>query len=127
MHPLFLAALIQDQGAVILYMECRSCLSFRSCRCFVYIYLYISSCSSWICQKLAAEQLLLSRYRRSWPAHHSQIILSPSPLHQLGRAGRRVRSILYGLSLCVEDHPTTLRHPNRQTRPPYIPGGKIER
>ena len=65
------------------------------------------------------------RTSRLWPAHHSTNHPSPSPLLQLGRAGRRVGSILYRLRpLCIGP---PCRIPTDRTAPHIFLGEKIER
>ncbi len=93
----------------VLYTGCRPCLpcmiSLMSVFC-VHLVIYqqlqqldLPEARSWA----APRQGRRYRTPRLWPAHHSTTNHpSPSPLLQLGRAGRRVGSILYGLRpLCI--------------------------
>jgi hypothetical protein len=62
-----------------------------------------SSSSSWVCQRLAAEQLSMAvQYYMAWATRPAPITVKiihhlSTHLHQLRRAGRRVGSVLYGL------------------------------
>jgi hypothetical protein len=95
--------------AYCMYMECRPpCLpcviALMSVFC-VHLVINYSSCSSRVCQMLAAEQHLgraggtVRHGRRYGPPMHGTNLksASPTPLLQPSSTGRHVGSILYGL------------------------------